>query len=68
MKIGFITLAIAAAPFLLLTIVGLYVRHKTGRGSKHWPWLALAVILSTGCQTVEQQPKLKKPPVEFTAR
>ena len=28
----------------------------------------ILLLLATGCQTVETQPKLKKPQVEFTAR
>lgn len=71
MKTTIITLAVVvAAPLILLTIVGLYYRKTTGRGSKRWPWLVLALcVLSTGCQTLETKPLLiPKPPVEFTSK
>lgn len=54
MKLLICVLAVIAAPLLLLTLIGLYTKLKTGRGSKRWPWLCLplaAALILTGCQS-----------------
>lgn len=54
MKLLICVLAVIAAPFVLLKLLGFYTKTKTGRGSKPWPWLCLplaATLILTGCRS-----------------